>query len=87
MPTVVQPPQVYTSTPLAPIIEPINLVPIIGITSSAPEKSVGESVAMVPDSQEVSQPILIPEHCHIVPTLVPSTEVPSAISTSSDPSI
>ena len=82
--TVVQPPQAYTSTPS---VLPPPVIPIVGITCSAPVKSVGESVAMVSDPQDVSQPILIPEHCSIVATLVPSTQVPSTSSTFSDPSI
>ena len=78
----VQPPHVYTSTPLAP--SP-STIPIVGVTTSTAEKT-GDDMAYrsaktVLDPQEVPQNI--PKHHCIVQTLVPTLEGPSTSSTSS----
>ena len=74
----VQPPLVYTSTPLAP---PPPAPPIMGVTSLTPEMTTDERAAKVPDPQEVPQSI--PKHCCIILTLIPSSEVPPTSSISS----
>ena len=76
--TAVHHPQAYTSTPSAP---PLTSIPVVAVTSAAPGKATDESAATASDPQEVPQSVS--KHCNIVPTLIPSSEVPYTSSTSS----
>ena len=82
--TAVQPLWVYNLTHSTP---PPTAVLILGVTSSTPVDSVtvGESVVMVSEPQDVSLPTSIPKHLWITPTPILSSEspIPSISSSSS----
>ena len=85
--SVICPPQTYTRTPVAP---PPSEVPIVGVTSSLPVKSVPAdgSEAMVSDPQEVTPSVIIPKCCQIAPTPIqsPKSPIPSSSPSLSGPS-
>ena len=76
----VQPPHVYTSSPSAP---PPPTIPIVGVTTSMPEKTsddkTDKSVTTAPGPQEAPQNVS--KHDSIVPTLATTLYIPSTSST------